>query len=108
MKQIKKDIQVHYFSKQEIVADSVELGSLELRPSYPFIVSGGRNTERYYFKHVSKITDYKFNVRPEYFGDESSYVDVFPERIKKILAKMPTRRFFVCLTGIQCMATRRT
>ena len=94
MKQIKKDIQVHYFSKQEIIADSVELGSLELRPSYPFIVSGGRNTERYYFKHVSKITDYKFNVRPEYFGDESSYVDVFPERIKRILAEDSDAKIF--------------
>lgn len=94
MKQIKKNTQVHYFLKQEIVADSVELGSLELRPSFPFIVSGGRNTERYYFKHVSKITDYKFNVRPEYFGDESSYVDVFPERIKKILAEDADAKIF--------------
>lgn len=94
MKQIKKDTLIHYFPKQEIVTDSVELGSLELRPSYPFIVSGGRNTERYYFKHVSKITDYKFNVRPEYFGDESSYVDVFPERIKRILAEDADAKIF--------------
>ena len=94
MKQIKKDTLIHYFPKQEIVTDSVELGSLELRPSYPFIVSGGRNTERYYFKHVSKITDYKFNVRPEYFGDESGYVDVFPERIKRILAEDADAKIF--------------
>ncbi len=94
MKQIKKDVEVHYFPKQEIVADSVEPGTLELRPSYPFIVSGGRNTERYYFKHISKVTDYKFNVRPEYFGNESSYVDVFPERIKKILNEDADAKIF--------------
>ncbi len=104
MKQIKKDTLIHYFPKQEIVTDSVELGSLELRPSYPFIVSGGRNTERYYFKHVSKITDYKFNVRPEYFGDESSYVDVFPERIKRILAEDADAKIFACSIGILFIA----
>ena len=56
-----------------------------MRPLFPFIISGGKNTERYYFRHVSDTTIYKFNVVPEYFGMESGYTEIFPDRIKKIL-----------------------
>lgn len=61
-------------------------GTRDLRELYPFLISGGKNTERYYFMHISNKTDYKFNIRPKYFGDESSYTEVFPKRIKEILS----------------------
>lgn len=62
-------------------------GKRDMGPLYPFLISGGRNTERWYFVHINDITDYKFNIIPEYFGDESNYTEVFPKRIKGILEK---------------------
>ena len=62
-------------------------GKRDIGPLYPFLISGGTNTERWYFVHINDITDYKFNIIPEYFGDESSYTEVFPKRIKGILEK---------------------
>ena len=32
-------------------------GRREMRPLYPFVISGGKNTERYYFHHISETTD---------------------------------------------------
>ena len=61
---------------------------------YPFVISGGKNTEHYYFKHINEKTDYKFIVKPEFFGDESNYTDVFPKRIKKILNKNNDAQIF--------------
>lgn len=61
-------------------------GTRELKELYPFLISGGKNTERYYFMHINDKTDYKFNIKPKYFGDESSYTEVFPKRIKEILS----------------------
>lgn len=61
-------------------------GTRELKELYPFLISGGKNTERYYFMHINDTTDYKFNIKPKYFGDESSYTEVFPKRIKEILS----------------------
>ena len=61
-----------------------DVGTREMG-SYPFIISGGKNTEQYYFKHISEITDYKFIIKPEYFGGESNYTKDFPKRITKIL-----------------------
>ena len=62
-------------------------GKRDMGPLYPFLISGGRNTERWYFVHINDITDYKFNIIPKYFGDESNYTEVFPKRIKGILEK---------------------
>ena len=61
---------------------------------YPFIISGGKNTEHYYFKHISEITDYKFIIKPEYFGGESNYTKVFPKRITKILDRNNDAKIF--------------
>ena len=65
-----------------------------MRPLYPFVISGGKNTERYYFHHISETTDYKFNIVPEYFGMESSYTEFFPDRIDKILKAHPEAKVF--------------
>ncbi|MBS5550559.1 MAG: RloB domain-containing protein [Bacteroides sp.] len=64
-----------------------EHGTREMGILYPFIISGGKNTERFYFKHINDLTDYKFNIKPEYFADESNYTEVFPKRIREILSK---------------------
>ena len=69
-------------------------GKREMGPLYPFLISGGRNTERWYFAHINDITDYKFNIIPKYFGDESSYTEVFPVRIKGILEKNTDAKVF--------------
>lgn len=49
-------------------------GTRELLPSLPYIISGGRVTERYYFLHVSKESERKFKVIPEFFGKESKLI----------------------------------
>ena len=69
-------------------------GSRTMRPLFPFVISGGKNTERYYFRHISDTTSYKFNVFPEYFGMESGYTEIFPDRIKKILKDNPDAQIF--------------
>ena len=61
-------------------------GTRELGELYPFLISGGTNTERYYFTHINDTTDYKFNIRPRYFGDESNYTEAFPKRIREVLS----------------------
>lgn len=69
-------------------------GTRELKKLYPFLISGGKNTERYYFMHINNKTDYKFNIKPKYFGDESSYIEVFPRRIKEILSVNNNAKIF--------------
>lgn len=85
----------HYFASSE--PDDVDLneGSRDLKPLAPFVISGGKNTERYYFIHVNNLSPkFKFNVRPKYFGDESAYTDMFPIRIKDILSKNADAKIF--------------
>ena len=84
----------HYFPpvSEEVVVDN---GVRDMFPLAPFVVSGGKNTERYYFIHVNDLSDkYKFNIRPKYFGDESDYAEVFPKRIKEILSKNIDAKIF--------------
>ena len=69
-------------------------GRREIQPLYPFVISGGQNTERYYFHHISETTEYKFNVVPEYFGMEASYTEFFPNRIRIILKDNPDAKIF--------------
>lgn len=61
-------------------------GVREMGELHPFLISGGTNTERFYFTHINDKTDYKFNIRPKYFGDESNYTEAFPKRINEILS----------------------
>lgn len=69
-------------------------GKRDMGPLYPFLISGGRNTERWYFVHINDITEYKFNIIPKYFGDESNYTEVFPKRITKILENNTDAKIF--------------
>lgn len=61
-------------------------GMREMGELYPFLICGGTNTERYYFTHINDKTEYKFNIRPRYFGDESNYTNAFPKRIREVLS----------------------
>ena len=81
----------------EVPASSVleqDDGTREMGELYPFLISGGSNTERFYFTHINDTTEYRFNIRPRYFGDESSYTDSFPKRINEILAANHDARIF--------------
>lgn len=69
-------------------------GTREMGELYPFLISGGSNTERYYFMHINDKTDYKFNIRPRFFGDESNYTEVFPKRIQEVLEANNDARIF--------------
>ena len=77
--------QQHFFESVPAPSSEGNEGTRDMEPLYPFLISGGSNTERYYFAHICDITNYKFNIKPEYFGDESNYTEMFPNRIKGIL-----------------------
>lgn len=74
-----------YFKTAQIPVSEPEAGTREMGELYPFLISGGSNTERYYFTHINDLTEHKFNIRPRYFGEESNYTEVFPRRIQEIL-----------------------
>lgn len=63
-----------------------DTGTREMGELYPFLICGGTNTERYYFMHINDKTEYKINIRPRYFSDESNYTETFPKRIKEVLS----------------------
>ncbi len=69
-------------------------GTREMGELYPFLIGGGTNTERYYFVHINDLTDFKFNIRPKFFGDESNYTEAFPKRIKEILSSNHDAKIF--------------
>lgn len=71
-----------------------DVGVREIKPLFPFVIGGGKNTELYYFKHLSDTTNHKFNVFPEYFGKEASYTEEFPKRINSILKDNPDAKIF--------------
>lgn len=74
-----------YFEPVAAPVSERDDGTREMGELYPFLISGGSNTERYYFTHISDTTEFKFNIRPRFFGDESNYTEVFPKRINEIL-----------------------
>ncbi|MBQ0047931.1 MAG: RloB domain-containing protein [Prevotellaceae bacterium] len=83
---LKDSEQKRYFASFTVEAIDTNEGTRDMFPLAPFVISGGKNTERYYFLHVNELSDkYKFTVKPEYFGDESDYTTVFPYRISRIL-----------------------
>lgn len=60
-----------YFKVVTTPSSELDDGTREMGELYPFLICGGTNTERFYFTHINDTTDYKFNIRPRYFGDES-------------------------------------
>ena len=56
-------VQSKYFApSEEIMQEAQDVGTKDMRPLLPFIISGGSNTERYYFIHVFATTKYKFTI----------------------------------------------
>ncbi len=94
-RELNKEENERYFppSDQEPQIKTEE-GTREMGQLYPFLISGGTNTERYYFTHINNTTKYKFNIRPEYFGDESNYTEAFLNRIKKVLTNNTDAKIF--------------
>ena len=86
--------QKRFFETVDVPSTVQDEGTRDMTPLLPFVVSGGQNTERYYFIHISNLTEYKFKIVPEYFGDESNYTEVFPKRIKGILEKNTDAKIF--------------
>lgn len=83
-----------YFKAAPSPVPEQDEGTREMGELYPFLISGGKNTERFYFTHINDTTAYKFNIRPRYFGDESSYTDSFSKRIKEILSTNNDAKIF--------------
>lgn len=85
-RELKDTVENQYFNGGSIQIPGEE-GTREMNPLCPFIISGGENTERYYFKHISRVTPFKFNIKPEYFGNESQYVVRFSEIVDEIMQR---------------------
>lgn len=94
-RELAEDIKQRQYFKAGLVPSHEEnVGIRDMVPLYPFLISGGTNTERYYFTHISNTTKYKFIIKPEYFGDESNYTEAFPQRITEILNNNTDARIF--------------
>lgn len=102
------DKQKPYFETVPNASDSSQdEGSREMGELYPFLISGGKNTERYYFTHIHDNTEYKFNIRPKYFNDESNYTEVFPKRIQEVLRTNKDARIF-CVFDLDTVYNNNT
>ena len=86
--------QQQYFEAMPAPSPEEDEGTRDMGPLYPFLISGGTNTERYYFTHINDTTEYKFNIKPEYFADESNYTEAFPKRIHEILSANTDPKIF--------------
>ena len=109
-RELAEDIkQQQYFEAVPAPSPEKDEGTREMGPLYPFLISGGTNTERYYFTHINDTTEYKFNIKPEYFGNEASYPEIFPERIKDIIKKNADAKVFCVfdLDTVYCNETNQ-
>ena len=96
-----------YFEKTQETTDKNKSGFKELRPLAPFIISGGQNTEQFYFKKVSVLTKYHFNILPGYFGKESQFTETFPQWIDEIINQDSDARVF-CVFDIDTIADNKS
>lgn len=87
-------VEQQYFDSSSTIPLEEDDGTRDIVPLLPFIISGGSNTERYYFTHISDTTKYKFHIKPEYFGDESNFTEIFPQRIERILERNADAKIF--------------
>ncbi len=106
-RELKDTVENQYF-KGESIPVAGEEGIREMNPLLPFIISGGKNTERYYFKHISHITPFKFNIKPEYFGDESQYNVRFSEIVDEILQRNGVDARIFCVFDLDTIIGNKT
>lgn len=94
-RELNKEEKEKFFSISEQGSHvKIDEGTRELGELFPFVISGGTNTERYYFTHINDTTEYKFNIRPRYFGEESNYTEAFTKRINEILSNNNDAKIF--------------
>ncbi len=106
-RELKDTVENQYFKGESIPVEG-EDGTREMNPLLPFIISGGKNTERYYFKHISHITPFKFNIKPEYFGDESQYNVRFSEIVDEILQRNGVDARIFCVFDLDTIIGNKT
>ena len=96
MKEIKPEIKEtpHFQTGSSRLSED---GSRQLNPIEPYIISGGRVTERCYFSHLTNCTNYKFTILPRYFGNEASFAEVFPKHVDDILSGNPDAKDILCV-----------
>lgn len=99
--------QPRYFEAVPVSSLEEREGTRDMGPLYPFLISGGTNTEHYYFMHINDNTGYKFNIFPKYFGNESSYTEIFPERIKEIIKNNAGAKVF-CVFDLDAVFSSET
>lgn len=92
-RELKDTVEQQYFEPAAVPVSEDE-GTRDMKVLYPFLISGGANTERWYFVHINDLTEFKFNIKPEYFSDESNYTEVFPKRINDILSRNIDAKIF--------------
>lgn len=108
MKALRKESsQSAHFKKTQEATDKIESGFKELRPLDPFVISGGQNTEQYYFKKVSALTKYHFNILPRYFGKESQFTETFPQWINAIINQDPEAKVY-CIFDIDTIVSNKS
>ena len=56
-----------YFEAVPAPSSEEDEGTRDMGPLYPFLISGGTNTERYYFTHINDTTDKRLMPMP-YFN----------------------------------------
>ena len=61
-----------YFEAVQTPSPETDEGTREMGELYPFLISGGSNTERFYFTHINDTTAYKFNIRSDRGSDRGT------------------------------------
>lgn len=84
-REMAQGVEKHPYFEASAIVEQSEPGTRDMGELYPFLISGGQNTERFYFTHINDTTGYKFNIKPKYFCDESNYTEAFPKRIREVL-----------------------
>lgn len=93
-RKLAKETKPKKYFMSHIASVGQDKGTREMFPPLPYIISGGKVTERNYFLHLSKESDRKFKIIPEFFGKESNFIQEFPNNIRKILKENPEANIF--------------
>lgn len=80
-----------YFEAVQTPSPETDEGTREMGELYPFLISGGSNTERFYFTHINDTTAYKFNnfLYKSLFNESRLYRRVV-EVLSKQMKGLPT------------------
>lgn len=65
-RELKDTVEQQYFEPVAVPVSEDE-GTRDMKVLYPFLISGGANTERWYFVHINDLTEFKFNINRNIF-----------------------------------------